>query len=273
MVVLSGGGGSGVTGRHLRRAAAATPGWAWTILGGTAGQWAEDPWPALCRADVVITHGGLNAVAEVAAARKPAVVVPQDRPHGEQRATARALARASLAVIADPGAGHGVDRTGWAAVVRATIGHTARPDHDDSLAVMAMRSGLYLPVFDELADPAIIARLSAEADEAGWHGVFVWDHVRWREPVLAVADPWITLAAVAAATERGPAGADGHAARAAAAGEGRPGDRDARRAQRWAGSRWGSAWGATGSGVSSRSPAKNLTSGGAHGCSTSRSTS
>jgi alkanesulfonate monooxygenase SsuD/methylene tetrahydromethanopterin reductase-like flavin-dependent oxidoreductase (luciferase family) len=32
--------------------------------------------------------------------------------------------------------------------------------------------------------------------------VFVWDHVRWREPVLAVADPWITLAAVAAATER-----------------------------------------------------------------------
>src|SRR5947207_2777263 len=60
------------------------------------------PWPALCRADVVITHGGLNAVAEVAAARKPAVVVPQDRPHGEQRATARALAQVGLAVIADP---------------------------------------------------------------------------------------------------------------------------------------------------------------------------
>jgi hypothetical protein len=102
VVVLHGSGGSEVTGHHLRRAAAATPGWAWTILGGTAGQWAEDPWPVLCRADVVITHGGLNAVAEVAAARKPAVVVPQDRPHGEQRATARALARAGLAVIADP---------------------------------------------------------------------------------------------------------------------------------------------------------------------------
>ena len=63
-----------------------------------------------------------------------------------------------------------------------------------------MRSGLFLPLFDELADPAVVARLSAEAEEAGWHGVFVWDHVRWREPVLAVADPWITLAAVAAAT-------------------------------------------------------------------------
>lgn len=65
-----------------------------------------------------------------------------------------------------------------------------------------MRSGLFLPLFDELADPAVVARLSVEAEEAGWHGVFVWDHVRWREPVEAVADPWITLAAVAAATER-----------------------------------------------------------------------
>jgi len=67
---------------------------------------------------------------------------------------------------------------------------------------MAMRSGLFLPIFDELAEPAMVARLSREAEEAGWHGVFVWDHVRWPEPVLAVADPWITLAAVATATER-----------------------------------------------------------------------
>src|SRR5437764_2975290 len=68
--------------------------------------------------------------------------------------------------------------------------------------MMAMRSGLYLPIFDELADPAVIARLSANAEEAGWHGVFVWDHVRWREPVVDVADPQITLAAIATATER-----------------------------------------------------------------------
>lgn len=69
-----------------------------------------------------------------------------------------------------------------------------------SLVVMPMRSGLFLPLFDELADPAVVARLSVEAEQAGWHGVFVWDHVRWHEPVLAVADPWITLAAVATAT-------------------------------------------------------------------------
>ena len=65
-----------------------------------------------------------------------------------------------------------------------------------------MRSGLFVPLFDELADPASVARLSAEAEEAGWHGVFVWDHVRWQEPVVEVADPWITLAAIATSTER-----------------------------------------------------------------------
>jgi alkanesulfonate monooxygenase SsuD/methylene tetrahydromethanopterin reductase-like flavin-dependent oxidoreductase (luciferase family) len=64
-----------------------------------------------------------------------------------------------------------------------------------------MRSGLFLPIFDELSDPAIVARLSAEAEAAGWHGVFVWDHVRWREPVSEVADAWITLAAMATSTE------------------------------------------------------------------------
>ena len=65
-----------------------------------------------------------------------------------------------------------------------------------------MRSGLFIPLFDALADPAVVARLSAEADEAGWHGVFVWDNLRYVEPVVDVADPWITLAAMATATER-----------------------------------------------------------------------
>jgi alkanesulfonate monooxygenase SsuD/methylene tetrahydromethanopterin reductase-like flavin-dependent oxidoreductase (luciferase family) len=68
--------------------------------------------------------------------------------------------------------------------------------------VTVLRSALWLPPFDELADPALIARLAAEAEEAGWHGLFVWDHLNWRAPVTALADPWITLAAVATATER-----------------------------------------------------------------------
>lgn len=64
-----------------------------------------------------------------------------------------------------------------------------------------MRSALWLPIFDELAEPAVVARLAAEAEEAGWHGLFVWDHLRWQAPVREVADPWITLTAVACATE------------------------------------------------------------------------
>ena len=30
-----------------------------------------------------------------------------------------------------------------------------------------MRSGLFLPLFDELANPALVADLAAEAEEAG----------------------------------------------------------------------------------------------------------
>lgn len=72
------------------------PGWDWL---GTPGHWTPDPWPALCSADVVVTHAGQNAIAEVAAARRPAVVIPQQRPFGEQTATADVLARAGLAVV------------------------------------------------------------------------------------------------------------------------------------------------------------------------------
>lgn len=63
-----------------------------------------------------------------------------------------------------------------------------------------MRSGLFLPIFDELSDPVLVARLAAEAEEAGWDGIFVWDHISYRSPVQAVADPWITLSAIAGAT-------------------------------------------------------------------------
>jgi alkanesulfonate monooxygenase SsuD/methylene tetrahydromethanopterin reductase-like flavin-dependent oxidoreductase (luciferase family) len=69
-------------------------------------------------------------------------------------------------------------------------------------ALTQLRSALWLPIFDDLADPAVVVRLAAEAELAGWHGFFVWDHLSWRAPVRQVADPWIILAAVAAATER-----------------------------------------------------------------------
>ncbi|MFJ6694822.1 glycosyltransferase [Streptomyces sp. NPDC091272] len=99
VVVMLGAGGAGVDDVDFRLAAARTPGWSWTFLGGPDRPWVEDPWPVLCRADVVVTHGGQNAVAECAAARVPTVVVPQDRPHGEQRATGLALRAGRLATV------------------------------------------------------------------------------------------------------------------------------------------------------------------------------
>ena len=56
--------------------------------------------------------------------------------------------------------------------------------------------------FGELADPRVLAGLAAAAEERGWDGFFVWDHIAYRAPVRAVADPWVALAAVACATSR-----------------------------------------------------------------------
>ena len=65
-----------------------------------------------------------------------------------------------------------------------------------------MRSALFLPIFEDLADPRVLVRMAVAAEEAGWDGVFLWDHIRLREPIRAATDPWIALAAIAAATTR-----------------------------------------------------------------------
>jgi alkanesulfonate monooxygenase SsuD/methylene tetrahydromethanopterin reductase-like flavin-dependent oxidoreductase (luciferase family) len=56
--------------------------------------------------------------------------------------------------------------------------------------------------FGELADPRVLAELAVAAEESGWDGFFVWDHIVHRSPAKAVADPWVALAAVACATSR-----------------------------------------------------------------------
>src|SRR4051794_24409584 len=66
---------------------------------------------------------------------------------------------------------------------------------------MAFR-GIFVAPFDELADASLLARLAVSAEDAGWDGFFVWDHVDYRDPVSALADPWVAMAAIACATER-----------------------------------------------------------------------
>jgi alkanesulfonate monooxygenase SsuD/methylene tetrahydromethanopterin reductase-like flavin-dependent oxidoreductase (luciferase family) len=48
-----------------------------------------------------------------------------------------------------------------------------------------------------------MAELARLAEDHGWDGFFVWDHVTWlRTDPQPVADPWILLTAVALATTR-----------------------------------------------------------------------
>jgi Glycosyltransferase family 28 C-terminal domain len=98
VLVLGGSGGSALTPGQVAEAAGATHGWDWRTLGGPGG-WEPDPWPALASADVVVTHAGQNALAEVAAARRPAIVIPERRPYEEQHCTARELGKAGLALV------------------------------------------------------------------------------------------------------------------------------------------------------------------------------
>ena len=65
-----------------------------------------------------------------------------------------------------------------------------------------MKRAIDVAPFGELADPRVLAELAIAAEERGWDGFFVWDHIVYRAPVRAVADPWVALAAVACATSR-----------------------------------------------------------------------
>jgi hypothetical protein len=99
VAVLWGSGGGEVSRTDLAAARSVTPDWRWDVMGLPGHAWIADSWPTLCAADVVVTHAGQNAIAEVAAARRPAIVLPQQRPHEEQVATARALERCGLATV------------------------------------------------------------------------------------------------------------------------------------------------------------------------------
>ena len=65
-----------------------------------------------------------------------------------------------------------------------------------------MKLGLHVPNFASLASPADLADLAARAEAAGWDGFFIWDHVARPEGTFPMAEPWVALTAVAAATRR-----------------------------------------------------------------------
>ena len=66
-----------------------------------------------------------------------------------------------------------------------------------------MRHAVFIPTFDEFSDPRRVVDVAVAAEEAGWDGLFLWDHVlRWPGHTGPVGDTWTTLAAVAVSTSR-----------------------------------------------------------------------
>jgi alkanesulfonate monooxygenase SsuD/methylene tetrahydromethanopterin reductase-like flavin-dependent oxidoreductase (luciferase family) len=61
-----------------------------------------------------------------------------------------------------------------------------------------LRYGLYLPPFGPFGDARVLIELAQRAEQAGWDGVFLWDHVTY--DALPIVDPWTALAAIAQAT-------------------------------------------------------------------------
>jgi alkanesulfonate monooxygenase SsuD/methylene tetrahydromethanopterin reductase-like flavin-dependent oxidoreductase (luciferase family) len=66
-----------------------------------------------------------------------------------------------------------------------------------------VRHAVFLPPVGPLADPRALVDLAVAAEEVGWDGFFLWDHVlRPPSEPPEIADPWVALAAIAVTTRR-----------------------------------------------------------------------
>ncbi len=65
-----------------------------------------------------------------------------------------------------------------------------------------MKFGISLPPFGDYAEPLRLAETAWIAEETGWDGFFIWDHVFFDPSFHPMIDPWVGLAAVASHTTR-----------------------------------------------------------------------
>ena len=64
-----------------------------------------------------------------------------------------------------------------------------------------MRFGIDLVNFGAFRDPRAVMKVARVAEEAGWDGLFLWDHLSFAWGPSS-GDPWISLSAAATCTER-----------------------------------------------------------------------
>ena len=67
--------------------------------------------------------------------------------------------------------------------------------------VTRVRCAVGLPNVGDYGDPRLLVELACRAAASGWDGFFVWDHLAY-EAGWAVADPYVSVAAIAASTTR-----------------------------------------------------------------------
>src|SRR5262249_31957737 len=66
-----------------------------------------------------------------------------------------------------------------------------------------MRYGVFLPNFGPFGDPNVLIGLARDAEENGWDGIFLWDHILFQgNSPHDVVDPWIALTGIATNTTR-----------------------------------------------------------------------
>ncbi|MGY5870917.1 MAG: LLM class flavin-dependent oxidoreductase [Candidatus Thorarchaeota archaeon] len=68
-----------------------------------------------------------------------------------------------------------------------------------------MKFGISLPNFGWFGDIDFLVEVAVEAEEAGWDGFFLWDHMlvfKQDDMVLPFVDPWIALTAIACNTSK-----------------------------------------------------------------------
>jgi len=66
----------------------------------------------------------------------------------------------------------------------------------------AVRSGFSVAPAGELADPVVLLDLARRAEDRGWDGWFLWDHLARPGSGVPILDPWTVLGALALTTRR-----------------------------------------------------------------------
>ncbi len=65
-----------------------------------------------------------------------------------------------------------------------------------------MKFAVHIPPFGDFAEPHLLARMAREAEDAGWDGFFLWDHMVFDPTFHPIVDTWIGLAAIALSTSK-----------------------------------------------------------------------